>query len=102
MIRLPRTRRIPQRTCVGCGAKKAKKQLLRIVRTPDGEIDIDPGGKKSGRGVYICPDTACLEKAMKAKRLEKALEHEIPEDIVEKLRQKITLINSESPVGVDG
>ncbi len=99
---MPRTRRIPQRTCVGCEAKKAKKQLLRIVRTPDGEIDIDPGGKKSGRGVYICPDIACLEKAMKAKRLEKALEQEIPDDILEKLRQKISMANSESPVGVDG
>ncbi len=98
---MPRTRRIPQRTCVGCEAKKAKKQLLRIVRTPDGEIDIDPGGKKSGRGVYICPDIACLEKAIKARRLEKALEQEIPEDIVEKLRQKISMASSESPVGVD-
>ena len=102
MIHVPRIRRIPQRTCVGCQAKKAKKQLVRIVRTPDGEIDIDPGGKRSGRGVYVCPDVACLEKAVKAKKLEKALEHEIPDEILEKLRQKIAVINSESPVGVGG
>lgn len=99
---MPRIRRIPQRTCVGCQAKKAKRDLLRIVRTPDGEIDIDPGGKKSGRGAYICPDVECLEKASKAKRLEKALEHEVPAQVLESLRQKIAMINKENPAGVDG
>jgi predicted RNA-binding protein YlxR (DUF448 family) len=69
---------------------------------PDGEIDVDPGGKKSGRGAYVCPDVGCLDKASKAKRLEQALDREVPADVLERLRQRIAVINKESPVGVDG
>lgn len=83
-------RRIPQRMCVGCREMKGKRELIRIVRTPAGEIEIDPGGKKAGRGAYICPAPDCLTRAIKGNRLQKALESDIPADIVEKLSQQIT------------
>ena len=67
-------KKIPQRMCLGCQTKKDKRELVRIVRTPEGEIIIDPTGKKAGRGAYICNDLECLNKVMKSKRLEKNLE----------------------------
>lgn len=71
-------KKIPQRRCNGCGAQKPKKELVRVVRSPEGEISLDMHGKKPGRGAYVCPDLACLQKARKAKRLERVLECEIP------------------------
>jgi len=65
---------------------KAKKELIRIVRTPEAEILIDATGKKSGRGVYICPDKECLKKALKNNRLEKGLQQHISEEIIERLK----------------
>lgn len=79
----------PVRTCLGCGEPKEKKLLIRIVRTPQGEILIDPTGKKSGRGAYICPDAACLAKAKKTRRLEKNLQTEIPDEIYLRLEQEL-------------
>jgi len=79
-------KKIPQRMCVGCQTMKAKKELLRVVRTPEGAILLDPTGKKSGRGVYVCPREECLAAAVKAKRLEKALEHPISQEVLEQLR----------------
>ncbi|NLG32458.1 MAG: YlxR family protein [Syntrophomonadaceae bacterium] len=84
-----RIRKIPQRMCVGCREMKNKRELLRVVRTPDGNIEIDPTGKKSGRGAYICATISCLEQAIKANRLQKALEHEIPKNIIEGLKEHI-------------
>lgn len=81
-----RQRKIPKRMCVGCQEMKSKRDLIRIVRTPDLEVLIDPSGKKSGRGVYICPDKECLKKALKTNRLEKNLEHTISEEIIERLK----------------
>lgn len=75
--------------CVGCREMKSKKELVRVVRTPEGEVDLDPSGKKSGRGAYICPSPACFKKAVKGKSLQKALEHEIPVDVLEKLEKRI-------------
>ena len=60
------TRKVPIRRCVGCGEGKPKKELVRVVRSPEGEISLDTTGKKPGRGAYICPDPACLAKARKA------------------------------------
>lgn len=80
----------PVRTCLGCGEPKEKKALIRIVRTPEGEILIDPTGKKSGRGAYICPDAECLIKAKKAHRLEKSFSCQIPEDIYLRLEEELT------------
>lgn len=86
-------RRVPERTCVGCRQTKPKKALIRVVRSPVGEVSVDPTGKKPGRGAYICPDRACLEAAVKGKRLERALEHPIPPDALEKLASSITSIS---------
>ncbi len=78
-------KKIPQRRCNGCGAQKPKKELIRVVRSPEGEISLDMGGKKPGRGAYVCPDRACLQKARKTRRLERVLECTIPEAVYEEL-----------------
>ncbi|MGI6412250.1 MAG: RNase P modulator RnpM [Syntrophomonadaceae bacterium] len=84
-----RNRKIPQRMCVGCREMKNKRELLRVVRTPDGKIEIDPTGKKSGRGAYICTTISCFEQAIKTNRLQKALEREIPDNVIEGLKEHI-------------
>ena len=84
---MQKPRKIPQRQCVGCREMKEKKALLRIVRTPEGQILLDGTGKKSGRGAYICPSKACLKKARK--RLEASLECKIPDELLEKLELEI-------------
>lgn len=85
-------KKIPERRCVGCGEKKSKRELIRIVRLAEsGAVEIDPTGKKSGRGAYVCPSKACLKKARK--RLESNLECEIPEEIFYRLESEIENIN---------
>jgi len=74
-------KKIPMRQCLGCREMKPKKELIRVVRSPDGEISLDFRGKANGRGAYVCPQAACLKKAIKAKALERAFETEIPEEI---------------------
>lgn len=83
----PKVKKIPQRMCVGCGQLKSKKELLRVVRTPDGiiEFDASPAKKMSGRGAYMCASRDCLAKAVKGKRLEKALEHPISDEVWSRL-----------------
>lgn len=83
----PKVKKVPQRMCVGCGELKPKKELLRVVRTPDGVIEFDasPARKMPGRGAYLCPGKDCLTKAVKAKRLERALEHPISDEVWAKL-----------------
>lgn len=78
-------RKIPERHCVGCGNPFPKKELVRVVRTPDGSIALDLNGKMSGRGAYVCRSTECLTKARKAKRLERSLACSIPEEVYEAL-----------------
>lgn len=80
-----KTKKIPRRKCVGCNEMKDKKSLLRIVRSPEGEISLDLTGKKNGRGAYVCPDKACITKAVKEKRLERALEKSISDEVYNKL-----------------
>jgi predicted RNA-binding protein YlxR (DUF448 family) len=82
-------RKIPMRKCLGCNEMKPKKELIRAVKSPDGEISIDLTGKKSGRGAYICPDKACLRKARKGKRLEKALETAIPDSVYDAMENEL-------------
>ncbi|OEH85857.1 hypothetical protein BHU72_03505 [Desulfuribacillus stibiiarsenatis] len=82
-------RKIPMRKCVGCQEMKSKKSMLRIVHTPENETDVDPTGKKSGRGSYICYDEECLEKARKHKGLEKSLKSKISDDVYEKISYTI-------------
>ncbi len=86
----PRVKRVPQRTCVGCREVKAKKELIRIVRTPEGRVEIDPTGKRSGRGAYVCPDPRCLDLAVKGRRLDAALGAEVSTAVVGDLAQQIS------------
>lgn len=83
-------KKIPQRTCMGCQTKKDKRDLVRIVRSPEGEISVDPTGKKPGRGAYICPDLECLDKVVKSKRLERSLETAISQEIYENLKEQLS------------
>jgi len=80
----------PMRKCTGCNEMKEKRELVRIVRDPEGNISVDLTGKKSGRGAYICKDKKCLMKAQKAKRLERAFECQVPEEIYLRLEREIT------------
>lgn len=79
-------KKIPQRTCLGCKTVKPKKELIRIVRTPEGEVLVDSTGKKAGRGAYSCPSMECLEKAFKGSILAQALECELTTTIKENLK----------------
>lgn len=82
-------KKIPVRQCLGCREQKPKGELIRVVRSPEGEIDIDIRGKLPGRGAYICPKPDCFKKAVRSKALDRALETKIPEDILEKLQKKM-------------
>ncbi len=82
-------KKIPVRQCVGCRAQKPKRELIRVVRSPEGEVSIDSRGKKPGRGAYICPDPECLKRAIKSRALGRALGVEIPEDIFDTLRAQM-------------
>lgn len=83
------TKKVPVRRCVGCNEGKPKKELVRIVRSAEGEISVDVTGKKSGRGAYICPSRDCLAKAQKARRLERAFSCAIPPEIYERLAAEV-------------
>ena len=78
-------KKIPQRQCMGCRERKAKRDMIRVVRCTDGEVRLDFSGKLNGRGAYICPDSQCLKKAQKARSLERSLEVPIPEEVYERL-----------------
>lgn len=69
----PRAKRVPQRTCIGCRRTLAKREFMRVVRTPEGRVEVDPTGKKSGRGSYLCRDHSCWQGALKKGRLDHAL-----------------------------
>lgn len=84
-----KVKKIPLRMCNGCMEMKPKKELIRIVKSPEGEVSIDLTGKKSGRGAYICKDIQCFDKAFKSKRLSKNLETSISEDIYAILKEEI-------------
>ena len=80
---MPKT--IPLRQCLGCREQKPKNELIRVVRSPEGEVSLDFRGKAPGRGAYLCRDAACLKKALKSKALERALNVPIPEEIRSRL-----------------
>ena len=88
-------KKIPQRQCMGCRERKAKKELIRVVRGTDGVVSLDFSGKLNGRGAYLCPNAACLAKAQKAKSLERSLEVPIPQEVYDRLAK-------EMEAGVDG
>ena len=80
-------KKLPQRTCIGCNEKKDKKELIRIVVNKENEVKVDKTGKQDGRGTYICNNINCLEKAIKAKKIQRALKlQEIPNEVFENLR----------------
>lgn len=78
-------RKTPLRTCIGCQEQKNKRELVRIVRTPEGNVELDPTGKKAGRGTYICNNRNCLDAAAKAKRFERSLKHPVSPSVVQEL-----------------
>jgi len=82
-------KKIPQRQCMGCRERKAKKEMIRVVRGTDGVVTLDFGGKLNGRGAYICPDPECLKKAQKSKSLERSLEVPIPEEVYARLEKEM-------------
>ena len=82
-------KKVPLRRCAGCNEQKSKKEFVRVVRTPEGNIILDETGKANGRGVYLCPNKACLQKARKAKRLERNLDVQIPDEIYARLEEKL-------------
>ena len=86
---MQKQRKIPQRQCVGCRTMKDKKALVRIVKTPEGEICVDATGKTSGRGAYICPDAQCLQKARKSRALERAFETAIPAEVYDAMEAEL-------------
>ena len=82
-------KKIPLRTCSGCGEMKPKKELIRVVRSPAGEITLDLTGRSPGRGAYVCPDIACLQAARKARRIERSLSCAIPPEIYDRMEQEL-------------
>ena len=82
-------KKVPLRRCAGCNEQKSKKEFVRVLRTPEGEIILDESGKANGRGVYLCPKKSCLQKARKAKRLERNLKVAIPDEIWTRLEEKL-------------
>ena len=82
-------KKIPQRQCMGCRERRAKKELIRVVRGTDGTVSLDFGGKLNGRGAYLCPNPECLKKAQKAKSLERSLEVPIPDEVYDRLAKEM-------------
>lgn len=82
-------KKIPMRMCVGCREMKPKRELVRVVRAPDGTVSLDPVGKKPGRGAYVCKSEVCLSRAIKQKQLERQLEVQLTEEIAAQLRQAV-------------
>ena len=87
-------KKIPMRMCLGCNEMKPKPELIRVVKSPEGEISIDATGKKNGRGAYICHNPKCLEKAVKSKRLERAFSKSIPSDLYEFLEKELEALGT--------
>ena len=86
-------KKLPQRQCLGCREMKNKRDLIRVVKSPEGEISLDFHGKKPGRGAYVCRDAQCLKKAIKARALERALSVQIPAEIYERLEREMEADN---------
>ena len=86
---MQKVKKIPQRQCVGCREMKDKKSLLRVVKSPEGEVSLDFGGKKPGRGAYVCHDVACLKRARKSRALERAFEVAIPAEVYDAMEAEL-------------
>ena len=82
-------KKIPQRQCMGCRERRAKKELIRVVRGTDGTVSLDFSGKAPGRGAYLCPNPECLKKAIRSKALSRSLETEIPQEVYDRLEKEM-------------
>ena len=82
-------KRIPMRQCMGCRERKPKREMLRVVRSPEGTVSLDFRGKAPGRGAYVCPNPECLKKAVRSKALERNLEVPIPPEVLERLSREM-------------
>lgn len=87
-------KKIPMRKCVGCQEMKSKKEMLRVIRTQEGEFLLDATGKKNGRGAYLCPSAECLEKAIRQKGLERSFKQSIPQEVYETLEREMREIET--------
>ena len=92
-------KKIPMRMCVGCREMKPKKELMRVVRGPDGTVSLDPSGKKPGRGAYVCRSGDCLSRAIRQKQLERQLETSLAEEVAEALRAEMEKLTAEAAHG---
>ncbi len=86
---MPKVKKIPQRQCVGCREMKDKKALLRVVKSPEGQVSLDFTGKKSGRGAYVCHDVECLRRARKSRALERAFSTAIPAEVYDAMEAEL-------------
>ena len=86
-------KKIPQRQCMGCRERKNKRDMIRVVRSPEGNVSLDFGGKMNGRGAYICPQLDCLKKAIRSKALDRSLEVTIPEEVYDRLQKEMESSN---------
>ena len=88
-------KKIPLRQCIGCGEMKSKKEMIRVIRTSEGEFLLDATGRKNGRGAYLCPNSDCLAKAVKNKGLERSFKQAIPKEVYEALEKEMEVLESE-------
>ena len=88
-------KKIPMRKCVGCQEMKSKKEMIRVIRTSEGEFLLDATGRKNGRGAYLCPNSDCLAKAVKNRGLERSFKQAIPKEVYEALEKEMEVLESE-------
>lgn len=88
-------KKVPMRKCVGCQEIKSKKEMIRVIRTSEGEFLLDATGRKNGRGAYLCPNGDCLAKAVKNKGLERSFKQAIPKEVYEALEKEMEVLESE-------
>ena len=89
------SKKLPMRKCVGCQEMKSKKEMIRVIRTSQGEFLLDATGRKNGRGAYLCPSKECLEKAVKNNGLERSFKQAIPKEVYEALEKEMEVLESE-------
>lgn len=88
-------KKVPMRQCIGCGEMKEKKAMLRVLKTPEGEILLDATGRKNGRGAYLCQSAACLERAIKTRGLERSFQMAIAPEVYESLKKEMEQLETE-------
>lgn len=88
-------KKIPMRQCIGCGEMKSKKDMLRVIKTAEGDLSLDTTGRKNGRGAYLCKDRECFLKARKSKGLERSFQMKIPDEVYEQLEKEFDQIGTE-------